>query len=91
MEDFWEDCKDELEVQLRDYRRLRIQQIIDWKLEVNVEGVIDHDEDILYLEFDRIKSKPLDEISWFEYERDKINVKGITMIQITIHWLSRMR
>lgn len=91
LEDFWKDCKDEFEVRLRDYSRLRIQQIIDWNLEVNVEGVTDNDEDILDPEFDRIKSKPLDEISWFEYERYDIDVKVITMIQRTVHWLSRMR
>lgn len=58
---------------------------------MNVEGVTDHDKDFLDLEFDKIKSKPLGEIHWFEYERDDIDVRAITMIQRTIHWLSRMR
>lgn len=89
LEDYWEDCCDEFEVQRRLWSRFTLRQIITMKLSMNIAGVHEEEgEDVLDPEFNiRIHKQPIPEIDWDRREEENIQSKTFNVIRRIEKWL----
>lgn len=88
IEDFWEDCLEDIEVYKRSFTRLTLKQIRAFGIPFNVPDDAEEEEAIIDPEYHTLVAKPLSQIDWSENEISDLMVCTAPVLRRTSDWLN---